>query len=235
MGRLIAALVVLAVVVAGAFFMDPVLELAGLGPEEPLPAPSMGNRPSLPRPPATAGDEVSTEPSTTDDTPATAEPEGMTVDAVAQDVEPPSPTPSAADLRPPPRTTPSAADLRPPPTAAPPPPSPSVSSASTVVDVTFDQIAQGTKVIIWLDGDLPPSRVDHQDLSYDPMKEQVVLFGIDQPFKGRVDVGTLELDRIRTGLHEGQLRLVFDLASDVMTLGDIQSRGNRLEILVRRR
>ena len=111
--------------------------------------------------------------------------------------------------------------------------------AAAIQTLTHRQSADGTLVTIQLDGSIDEAHVEHHLLDYDPLKEQIVIRGIDQPYASQVEVGTLELDRIRTGLHAGpsgsEIRLVFDLSSERVKVGEIRSLGNRLEILVRRR
>lgn len=108
--------------------------------------------------------------------------------------------------------------------------------ATRVERITFDQAAEGTRLTVWLDGHLAAGRFEHQPLAYDPLKEQIVISGIASPFKSTIEVGTLELDRIRTGHHDGsRLNLVFDLSSEQVMLAEIRSQDDRLEILVRRR
>lgn len=232
-GRILGLMVFLALVVGGYLFKDQILDLVGFGsppeavapaspPARPQPAPAQqaAGEAETPPPPETIvaePPEAVTEPEAEPPPPAMAE-------TPSPELPPPTPPPEptqASDLRP------AASNLRP--SRAPSTP------ATQVLDITYEQTAAGTRILVRLDGDLPQDRIEHNPLSYDPLKEQVVLRGIRLPYRSRIDVGTLELDRIRTGLHGNQLNLVFDLSSEVMTLGEVRDRGAELEILVRRR
>jgi uncharacterized protein (TIGR02266 family) len=226
-GRFILILVLLLTVVAALIFEERILAWVGLGSppveevstaplaapeEEPPPAgdPAAGD-------PASAGPSESVAPGGASDP---IEVEGGAETAAATPDLPPRPAASETEL---PRDERPGADAP-------------LVPATRVERITYDQAAEGTRVTVWLDGGLTASRYEHDELTYAPRKEQLVLSGIGTPYASTVEVGTLELDRIRTGLHAGnRLNLVFDLSSEHMTLAELRARENRLEILVRRR
>ncbi len=212
-GRILGLLLIIVLAVGGLLYKDQLLDLVGLG-SSPMGAPQNAETIVAQPLPAPAEPEIQEPPPPAAETPA--------------DLSPPTPAPppepepvQASDLRP------AASGLRP--TSA------SSSPATKVEELTFEQTAEGTRILVRFDGYMPQGRFEHNPLSYDLLKEQVVLLGIRLPYHSRIDVGTLELDRIRTGLHGDQLKLVFDLSSEVMTVGEIRPRGDQLEILVRRR
>ncbi len=216
-GRILLVVALLAAVGASLVFKEQILQLAGLGspPIQDVSAPPLaepdgpGSPAALPADTEPGGGETAEEATGPDAAGVATGPEVIEVAA--------EPSPTA------------------PPSAPPPTATGSSNAATRVESLTFDQIAEGTRVTIVLNGALPRSRYDHHLLDYDSLKEQVVLRGIDTPFSSQVAVGTLELDRIRSGLHGDELKLVFDFSSEVMTLSEIRPRGNQLEILVRRR
>lgn len=231
-GRFILILVLLVTVGAALIFKERILTWVGLGSPAarevsaaPLTDPEKGRLPPTEeREPAAA----SQEPADLESAPSSGRPE--LIEVGAETTAETATAPPAPELRPPPVETAVANDE---------PPTSGVQDgrpATRVERITFDQAAEGTRVTVWLDGDLAAGRYDYQELSYDPRKEQLVISGIGTSFASTIDVGTLELDRIRTGLHAGnRLNLVFDLSSEHMTLAEIRSREDRLEILVRRR
>ena len=99
----------------------------------------------------------------------------------------------------------------------------------------MQQVGNGTRVLIEFNGAIRGENVVHQELAYNPLKEQIVLRGIAEPFRSTVDASTIELVKIRAGLHPNEMRLVFDLGSEAMTLAEILPQGDSLEVFVRRR
>lgn len=235
-GRILGLLIFLVLVVGGGtFFKDQILDLVGLGSTPETSAPT-ARPPARPRPapaqeaakepePPSGPERIVAEP-----TPATTGPE---VEPPPPTVTEPAPEEAPAPASPPPEPV-EASSLRPTASSLRPSRAPS-SPATQVLAIEYEQTAAGTRVVVRFDGDQPQDRIEHNPLSYDPLKEQVSLLGIRLPYRSRIDVGTLELDRIRTGLHGDRLNLVFDLSSEVMTVGEVEARGDQLEILVRRR
>lgn len=230
-GRIVAVVLVLVALGAGLIFRERILGLVGLGvsPVSGSPAAMAGGEPAEPEataeaaesPPASAGGEIADAPPVSGGGAAGA-PSVRGVD----ERRPPPPPP--ATLPPDPPT----AAQRPEPRGGAAVPGP---AASRVDDVRYAQTSHGTEVVIQLDGDLSADRYQHDLLGYDALKEQITILGIDLPFRSKVDIGTLELDRIRTGLHGDRLVLVFDLSSELMTLKNIQALGDRLQVEVSRR
>lgn len=256
LGRIAAVVLLLVVVGAGWFFKDTLMGLVGLGADEsPPPRSAPVDRPAPVNNPADAGtttDAVPQDPVPTTqdstDTDSANDPEVV----VAETPQGTEPTPIAAEVTPPPPALPAPPPPAPapppaqpitppttatPPTATPPPqrPAPTRGSAASLQDLSFQQTAAGTEIVIQFDGEMSFNRIEHNELAYDGLKQQVVLHGIKAPYRSTVDVGTLELDRIRTGFHGDRLNLVFDLSSELMTVTDIKAFGSRLELTVRRR
>jgi uncharacterized protein (TIGR02266 family) len=237
-GRILAVVGLLVLVAAGVVFREQVLGLVGLGsegvPGPARPAPSVARtepEESLPAGAAGAGrpvDEsgpdggVSGSPAGTDGlTEAVPSSEGPATTAAAETV---------------PAVTSPVRELAVPPSPAPRPSAAGSAEATSVRNIECEQTPQGTKCVVAFDGELAPNRYEHHPLGYDPLKEQIVILGIETPYEvQRIDVGTLELDRIRTGHDHGRLRLVFDLSSERMTLSSFEPRAGRLEVIVSRR
>lgn len=229
-GRFAVILGLLVVVVAALIFKEQVLAWVGLGspPAREVSGAPLADPAEEPLPVAEGGADLDA--AASEDRPEVIEVGSETTDGSETTAATAFPSP-LPPLRPA-RAEPGPGDERP----ASDGPAAVRARATRVERVTFDQAADGTWVTIWLDGSLAAGQYEHNELSYDPRKEQLVVSGIGTPFASTIDVGTLELDRIRTGLHAGnRLNLVFDLSSEHMTLAEIRSRDNRLEILVRRR
>lgn len=228
-GRLIAVLLVLVVVVAAAVFKEQLLSLAGLGPEVTSPvamSPTPGGVPPAENTaPADGGDE---DPPPSTQSVATPPPSMP---------PPPTPSPRTAPPATPTSTAPTPRPSPPPrPERARPEPSPSSERPATAIrDISVQQVGNGTRVLIEFNGAIRGENVVHQELAYNPLKEQIVLRGIAEPFRSTVDASTIELVKIRAGLHPNEMRLVFDLGSEAMTLAEILPQGDSLEVFVRRR
>lgn len=235
-GRILAVATFLVIVVVAVVFREQVLGLVGLGSEGELgPTSSMPGAepeesssvpgealPVAPEEPGGSDGGVSDSSAAVDD-PAAASSGGPE----PQETVPPTPEPAS---------TPEPIARPVPPPRLPPPDTSAAAEARSVRDIECEQTPQGTKCVVSFDGRLAPDRYEHNSLGYDPLKEQIVILGIESPYRmQRIDVGTLELDRIRTGYDRGQLRLVFDLSSERMTLSSFEPRAGRLEVVVSRR
>lgn len=110
--------------------------------------------------------------------------------------------------------------------------------ATSVVGIEARQEPSGTRIFVSLDGEVSRSRLTIDALDYAPDRQQLRILGIEAPyFPAEIEVGSTELQRIRTGLHEGsgtpELRLVFDCRGPGCTLADLRESGERVELLVR--
>lgn len=238
-GRILAIAALLVIVGAGLVFRERVLALVGLGSQD-VPSP----------PPPAAGTVVPAEGE--EDRPEEAdgaeEPaveslggDGSSDPAESRTASDPDGVGGSLETDSPPTTRteppPPAPARRPPPSAETPSSlAPAAAAARTVRSIDCEQTPQGTNCVVAFDGQFAPDRFEHHSLGYDPLKEQIVILGIEAPYHSqRIDVGTLELDRIRTGLDADRLKLVFDLSSERMTLSSFEPRAGRLEILVSRK
>ncbi len=135
-------------------------------------------------------------------------------------------------------TAPSAAGAPAPPAAAPPVVTPAPASAGPVrriTHITWRQEDGATELVIWGDGRFDPGAVRLSTIGGERPRALVRLIGIGAPFDGgSVEVGTAEVQRVRSGLHletePDELHLVVDLASERVTASQVQEDGERLRL-----
>ena len=80
-------------------------------------------------------------------------------------------------------------------------------------------------------------RYSHSTLSYTPTREMIKIIGMTEPYiSGRIEVGTPELQQIRTGFHDGAegqaIHVVFDFPAAGPRVASVENRGDRLEVLI---
>lgn len=127
---------------------------------------------------------------------------------------------SADDLRPPDAGADSAGDVR-----------SSAAPAQRITEVDVSTGSRGTVVSIRFDGFLESSRYLHDPLAWATDREMVTLYGVENHPQTVIDAGTTELRRIRVGFHPGpELRLVFDLAGEGVTITSVEDRGDLLRV-----
>ncbi len=123
------------------------------------------------------------------------------------------------------------------PASAEEPSPPSAGAATRVARLSWQRSEGGTLVIVELDGDLGDDRYVHVPLAYTREREMIRLQGIVEPYTaGRIEVGSPEVLRIRTGHHPNsggaELHVVFDFPAPGPRIDQIRGLGHRLEILV---
>lgn len=130
--------------------------------------------------------------------------------------EPPAAAP--APSTPAPATSPVPADAPPPTTAAPAPPAAALPRFTRLEKVTWVEGSGTTDLVLWLDGSIPEGSFQRAHIEGREPRELVKLRGAKEPFvTGRLEVGTPEVRRVRTGFHAGtadsELHVVLDLAA----------------------
>jgi uncharacterized protein (TIGR02266 family) len=138
---------------------------------------------------------------------------------------PPAPPGAVPDV-----AAPAAADAATAATAAAPKP-------FTVLErVTWEEVAGGTQLTLWLDGSIPRDAIRHSRLNTGGTRELLQLVGARRAFAGgRLDVSGRDLLRVRTGFHQrpggAEQHVVLDLTGPGVSLLGIDVAGNR--VLVR--
>lgn len=105
--------------------------------------------------------------------------------------------------------------------------------------ITWDESSTGTVVTFWGNGGFLPERVVHFRIDGERPRELVKLRGIDLPFPQSVlDLGTPEVNRIRTGFHPqdrvNELHVVLDLAGPGVAIERIETGRDSLRVHLRR-
>ncbi|MDA8016764.1 MAG: PilZ domain-containing protein [Thermoanaerobaculia bacterium] len=108
------------------------------------------------------------------------------------------------------------------------------SAAGTARRVESIDVVPGsgsTDVIVHLNGEIRSGQYTHDQLSWAPDREMVTLLGFDN-FEQTVIAGRgSHLQQIRVGFHPGkELRLVFDLRSDSVSIQGVQAQGSQLVV-----
>lgn len=106
-------------------------------------------------------------------------------------------------------------------------------AASRVSRITWREAGGATEVVIWGDGAFPAEAYNQLRLDGASPRLVLRLAGIVEPFAlGRLDVGTDQLLRVRTGHHvetePDELHVVLDLAGPGVRLTRAESEGTRL-------
>ncbi len=139
-----------------------------------------------------------------------------------------------------------------PPAAGPAPPSPPAQAPApaptpslpadaalaplTGVDrITWETPPGETVVILWADAPIRPGDYELLRVESPPPREVIKVFGVSRRFAGgEIALGTPEVLRLRTGLHDrpgGQdLHIVADLAGSEVAIASAETAGNRLLI-----
>ncbi|MEE8277490.1 MAG: hypothetical protein V3R89_02050 [Thermoanaerobaculia bacterium] len=91
-----------------------------------------------------------------------------------------------------------------------------------------------TEVVLTGDGPIGSDRFEHVTFG---QRELIRVFNVKWPYPKRViQVGTPEVDRIRTGFHPrsagNELHIVLDLARPEASLKEIRSEGRRLRLWI---
>lgn len=195
-------------------------------PDDPLAEPVEVAEPDLggddsEEPSDAMGDSGTEEPATEPQTAATAE-----------SLRPPPKRPE-----PPPQEVP--AQQSPRETSPPPKPAPREPARATggvarhVVGIDVRPGAGATEVVIRLDGDIRSDQYSHDKLSWAPDKEMVTLLGFENFEQTQIAGRGSHLRQVRVGFHPGkELRLVFDLVSDAVSIQGIQAQGNQLVVQI---
>jgi hypothetical protein len=108
---------------------------------------------------------------------------------------------------------------------------------TTIDEIWGQRRSGGTVVTLVANGTVPKSAISHFRLEGANPREVVRLRGVASGFtRPTVNVGTLEVQQVRTGYHakpEGnELHVVIDLASARVRLAQVTTQDNRVELLL---
>jgi uncharacterized protein (TIGR02266 family) len=105
--------------------------------------------------------------------------------------------------------------------------------------VSWSESAEGLWVTLSLDGELPTGAYSHYRAAGPPPREVLQLLGARRAYpRPEVAVGSPLLERIRFGFHPGadgdELRIVFDLGAEAVSVRRVESEGAALRVLLGR-
>ncbi len=115
---------------------------------------------------------------------------------------------------------------------------PAAGSLRVLERITWSETGSETVLALVGDGGIDESRVQLERLGGEAPRVVLRIAGVERPFQpSSLDVGTVHLVRIRTGLHAGaegsELHVVLDLAEPAVQVGEPAVRGRRIELRLR--